>query len=77
MRLIREQLQSFVKDSASLLIVNARVILRTVVDVLEPKKDQEEDTRLVDKVSAALRDMGYSAWAQDLPPILASSRDGV
>jgi hypothetical protein len=52
-------LESQLQNAASLGAVTTRVLLRTGVNLRTPTPHQDGDTAVVEKVRAALADMGY------------------
>jgi hypothetical protein len=56
---VRSSLIAALKHEGKLSMVNARVILRTGVNLLAPKPAQLKDPQDLAKVLAALREMGF------------------
>lgn len=56
---VRNSLIATLKHEGKLSMVNARVILRTGVNLLHPKPSQLRDPSDLAKVLAALREMGF------------------
>ena len=53
------RLERQLQNPASYRAIVTRVLLRTGVNIREPKPGQNEDRALVDKVAAVLAEMGY------------------
>lgn len=56
---VRAALVARLRDEGKLSLLNARVILRTGVNFMQPKSTQIHDSVGVSKVLAALREMGF------------------
>jgi hypothetical protein len=56
---VRDSLIATLQHEGKLSMVNARVILRTGVNLMQPKPSQLRDPKELAKVLAALREMGF------------------
>jgi hypothetical protein len=56
---VRAALLSKLGDESKLSILNARIILRTGVNLMQPKLSQINDPQGVSKVLSALRELGF------------------
>lgn len=57
---VANALRSSIKNDSSFRSVSTRVLLRTGVNVREPRPDQVRDPVAIGKVMTALVDMGYT-----------------
>ena len=57
---VADALQSSVKSDSSFRSVSTRVLLRTGVNLREPRPEQVKDPVAFGKVTTALADMGYA-----------------
>lgn len=56
---VRAALKSKLSDESKLSMLNARVILRTGVNLMQPKPSQMHDPKGVSQVLMVLREMGF------------------
>ena len=56
---LADRLERQLNNPASVRAVSTRVLLRTGVNMREPKPAQNQDAELVKKVAGALAEMGY------------------
>jgi hypothetical protein len=56
---LADRLERHLNNPASFKAISTRVLLRTAVNLREPKPAQNQDTELVKKVAGALAEMGY------------------
>lgn len=70
---VRERVTRWAPDPATLRMINVRIILRTGVNLLEPKLAHERDRDAIAKVVLVLRDLGYDVVSNVSVPTAPST----